>query len=223
MNRMSPLSIPLYDFNVDSHSNLFEGYSSEMRLMSLPQKGTLYSSAMSPIVSLPPTGLVILNSTFFFLPNPGEFGSDIYATLVFSLQNSYGTLSPKSVSIIVDWVNSDPIVADHNYTLSTTEIKHVVIDVVDHDGDKNYTRFVQISPNCRLLTPLHNDLLYDFAFDMEYVGGAGGSEDDCVIEYLVGDSHGGKSAPANLRFHVTNTLSPCTDHLRGGGGHNIGD
>ena len=207
MNRMSPLSIPLYDFNVDSHSNLFEGYSSEMRLMSLPQKGTLYSSAMSPIVSLPPTGLVILNSTFFFLPNPGEFGSDIYATLVFSLQNSYGTLSPKSVSIIVDWVNSNPIVADHNYTLSTTEIKHVVIDVVDHDGDKNYTRFVQISPNCRLLTPLHNDLLYDFAFDMEYVGGAGGSEDDCAIEYLVGDSHGGKSAPANLRFHVTNTLS----------------
>lgn len=207
MNQLSPLSIPLYDFNVDSQSNLFDGYFSEMRLVALPQKGILYSSSMEPIVSLPPTGLLILNSTFFFLPDPGDFGSDIYASMVFSLQNSYGTLSPKSVSIIVDWVNSDPIVSNHNYTLSTTETKHVVIDVIDHDGDKNYTRFLQISPNCCLLTPLHNDLLYDFTFDVEYAGGAEGSEDDCIIEYLVGDAHGGESSPAILHFHVTNTLS----------------
>ena len=209
MNATSPISLPLYDFNIDSSTNVFEGYSSSMSLLSLPARGTLYSSSMEAISSLPPSGLPIVNSTFFFEPIPGEFASEPYATLVFSLQNSYGTLRPKTVSIFVDWVNHVPIVHDRNYTLSTSEVKTVAIDVVDYDGDKNYTRFVQISPNCRVLTPMENGVLFGFAFAIEYEMSSveGAEEDVCTVELVVGDSHGGESSPATLRFHVTNLLS----------------
>lgn len=75
MNTLIEIVVPVFDNNLNSNTNLVSGYTVTTRLMTLPHKGQLYSSTMSPLKSLPSTGLVLDSLTLYYQPISGEYNA----------------------------------------------------------------------------------------------------------------------------------------------------
>lgn len=199
MNTRFLLTLQIYDHNVNTQTNLIDGYSVSIRITSLPHRGTLYSSSMEPITTLPPSGRVC-NTTLYFQPVEGEYSLSTYTQFNCTLENYYGISNPITLSIFVDWVNSAPIVPSKHFQLSTHESLVVDVDVIDMDNDKNYTRILSVSPACSI----PQSLFYNFSFPITFVGG----NSTCFVELVVGDSHGLESNQTVFSFTVINQIEP---------------
>lgn len=200
MNTRFPLSISIYDHNVNTQTNIGDGYGVSLRILSLPHRGTLYSSSMQPITILPPSGLLNTGS-LYYEPIHGEHSEEVYTQFNVTVENMYGVSNPKALSIFVDWVNSAPVVPPKSFMLTTHQPLTVELEVVDVDDDKNYTRVVSHSPSCMLLQPT---LTYNFSLTLQFVGG----DNACTVELVVGDSHGLESNLTMYTFTVSNQIQP---------------
>ena len=206
MNSVFPVEIIVYDYNSIVSGN--ESDDIEVYLISLPHRGFLYSSTMSIIQSLPSSGLLLSNTTLFYEPISGEFNTSVYTDIKVKVKNPYGISNPKTLSIYVDWINSPPITQDLSFHMNTHEVFSIDIDIIDVDNDKNYTQILFISPECSILTP---SLFYSFTLSIQYIGGYDTqSNNTCIVQFVVGDSHGLESNLTTYTFFITNEIQPIT-------------
>lgn len=206
MNTRFVLPITIYDHNINTQTNLINGYSSSLILLSLPHKGFLFRSNLDPITEIPSSGLLLDNTTLYYEPISDEFSESVYTTINVTLENSYGRSHVKRISIFVDWVNSPPIILNKTLTLSTHQSLTIPIDVIDVDNDTVYTRVLSVSPSCSLNHPL---IIQELFITIQYEGRSiPALNDTCSILFVVGDLHGLESAPGEYTFIITNQLQP---------------
>lgn len=218
MNTRFAIPITIYDHNINTQTNLFNGYSSSLILLSLPHKGSLFRSNLDPITEIPSSGLLLDNTTLFYEPISDEYSESTYTTINVTLENDYGRSHVKRISIFVDWVNSPPIVLNKTLTLSTHKSLTIPIDVIDADNDTVYTRVLSVSPSCSLA---HSFVMQGLFITVQYEGRDTPSlNDTCNILFVVGDSHGLESAPGEYTFIVTNQLQPSVTSIHINQGEN---
>ena len=77
MNTRFPITIPIYDYNLHSSTNLIPNYFISITLLSLPTVGVLYTDALSPLNSLPAEGLLLTNVSLYYQPPQGFYHNSI--------------------------------------------------------------------------------------------------------------------------------------------------
>lgn len=229
MDSRFPIAIPIYDYNIESSTNLRSDYFQAVRLLSLPSVGDLFTSDLTMITEIPEGGLFLVNSTLFYQPPLGFFHASLpyvfiisipiimpsCTSLTLQLINSYGTSTPKELNIFVDWVNHPPSVISANYTFASTDLHETLLEIVDSDGDKNYTHILSVSPSCQILyLPEDSILPSRFQYTIQYIGQFNSTEimDEGICDVLlqVVDSGGLQSEIAVIHYTIVNTLLPST-------------
>ena len=226
MDSLFPISIPIYDYNIESSTNLLSDYFQAVRLLSLPSMGELFTSDLTMITEIPEGGLFLVNTTLFYQPPlgffhvslPYGFHSSDFITIIMSsctsltlqLINSYGTSTPKELDIFVDWINHPPSVISANYTFASTDLHETLLEIVDSDGDKNYTHILSVSPLCQILDLPENHILpAQFQYTVQYIGQFNSKEimDEAVCDVLlqVVDSGGLQSEIAVIHYTIIST------------------
>ena len=103
------------------------------------------------------------------------------------------------------------MVHDAHYTFTTAEQCLTTLTIDDEDGDKDYTRIVDVSPHCRIVDLPANRTFHAFRFLVEYLGNDQiRSSDSCVIRLVVGDTHNAESTEATITYNITNALLPAS-------------
>ena len=111
-------------------------------------------------------------------------------------------------------MNHPPVVHDAHYAFTTTEQFLTTLRIDDEDGDKEYTRIIDVSSYCRVVDLPANKTFYAFHFRVEYLGGTQvQSSDSCAIHLVVGDTHGAESSEAVITYNITNALLPVSPFL----------
>ena len=77
MNTRFPSIIPIYDYNLQSSTNLIPNYFTSMTLLSLPIIGTLYTDIHFPLYSIPEEGLLLTNVSLYYQPPQGFYHNSI--------------------------------------------------------------------------------------------------------------------------------------------------
>ena len=137
-----------------------------------------------------------------------------FTNLTVVLSSPYGTSSVKTLRIFVEWMNHPPVVHNAHHAFTTAEQYLTTLRIDDEDGDKDYTRIIDVSSHCRVVDLPANNTIHAFGFRVEYLGGSREqSSDSCTIRLVVGDTHGAESREAVITYNITNALLPASSFV----------
>ena len=231
MNTRFPITVPIYDYNLHSSTNLLPNYFSSVKLFSLPTVGMLYSDFHSPLNLLPEEGLLLTNINLYYQPPQGFYHSSIpyviycliviirCTNLTLQLSNPYGSSNRKQLDIFVDWINHSPIVSNSTFSFSATDVHHTVLTIQDEDGDKAFTKILNISNECQIANlPADGILMSSFQYDIFFTGMTNHSflveSVTCQVLLIVVDSGGLQSNIAQIQYSITNDVIPRTSVIQ---------
>ena len=213
MNERFLVDVSVTDFNLATNTNIVSNYSIQLILYSLPHRGQLFSSTMQPITEVSNEGIILNGTLFYFQGEVGEYSESEYTNVTLGVRNPFGESNPTVLSIFVDWVNSPPITYNRSFNITTDSALHIDIEVTDVDGDVSYTHFISISLACVILSLPETSTLYQTEFDIAFVGDLTHSN-QCIVQFIVGDSNGLESNLTTYTFLAVNLLQPAMTLLR---------